>query len=125
MMKCTICAGRGGWSQRIPGPMYVKCPTCGGTGVLYTQAEMQTKDVRIDTLNEMIYSLKAAIDVKNHVIEKQDKMLENLADQIVGYPDLVACDLCDLGMGGIECVQTDCIKMVIAWARKQVEEETK
>jgi hypothetical protein len=63
--------------------------------------------------------------VKNHVIEKQDKMLENLADQIVGYPDLVACDLCDLGMGGIECVQTDCIKMVIAWARKQVEEETK
>jgi DnaJ-class molecular chaperone len=57
-MQCPKCKGAGGWSQRTPGPMYVKCPTCSGTGALYTQAEMDAKDREIKTLKSLIAEYK-------------------------------------------------------------------
>jgi hypothetical protein len=112
-MQCPKCKGAGGWSQRTPGPMYVKCPTCGGSGVLYTQAEMQAKDRKIEMLNKITRKLVSEIS----------KLWPRV------YFSIEKCDYCAFHEISNDCLDRcnepnkDCERGIIEWVRRQVEED--
>jgi ssDNA-binding Zn-finger/Zn-ribbon topoisomerase 1 len=105
-MQCPTCKGE----QRVESALIgmIDCPDCGGTGVLYTQAE---------------------IDELKHEIKARDKLIKKLA-QIEGFVSVrngttKPCLRCGY-FATFECLRPDgmtCIDGVIEWVRRQVEEE--
>jgi hypothetical protein len=94
-MQCPTCKGE----QRVESALIgmIDCPDCGGTGVLYTQAE---------------------IDVLKRKIEALNKITRKLA----GYLSS-PCGHCSYYSDKGGCANRNCIDGVIEQARKQVEED--
>jgi hypothetical protein len=96
-MVCPKCKGAGGWSQQWPESIFIRCATCGGSGVLYTQAE---------------------IDELKREIEARDKIARKLA----GYLSS-PCGHCSYYSDKGGCATRNCIDGVIERARRQIEED--
>jgi transcription elongation factor Elf1 len=125
VMQCPTCKGvkmvQSGIGSGI-GIMISQCEACGGSGVLYTQAEMQAKDVRIDMLNEMIYIFKAENGAKDREIETLNKTLRKFGEMISEGRG----DICEpyCAFYPDDCNDHDCPEGIVLKMRKQVEEET-
>ena len=95
-MMCHGCFGYGAERSVIGSNKINKCRTCNGTGVMYTQSEMDVKDREIETLN-------------------------NVAGRLINcMKDMCACCVY-LGKDG--CENYDCSDGVIEYMRLQAEKE--
>jgi hypothetical protein len=127
-MQCPECKGvkmiQSGAGSGI-GVALSQCPTCGGTGVLYTQAEM-------DELKYEITRLKT----KDREIETLNKIARKLVSEISKlwprvYFSIEKCDYCAFHEIFDDCLDQcnepnkDCERGIIEWVRRQVEEDVK